>query len=42
MAKYKENEQLIKEKFKLIGVGSLDSKKRITLKDKVTKRTTIK
>jgi len=37
MAKYKENEQLIKEKFKLIGVGSLDSKKRITLKNKVIK-----
>ena len=37
MTKYKENEQLIKEKFKLIGVGSLDSKKRITLKDKVIK-----
>ncbi len=37
MAKYKENEQLIKERFKLIGVGSLDSKKRITLRDKVIK-----
>ena len=29
--------ELIKEKFKSVGVGSLDSKKRITLKDKVIK-----
>jgi len=29
--------ELVKEKFKSVGVGSLDSKKRITLKDKVMK-----
>ena len=37
MTKFKENEQLIKEKFKSIGVGTLDSKKRITLRNKVIK-----
>ena len=31
------SEEFIKEKFKLVGVGSLDSKKRITLKDKIMK-----
>ncbi len=35
MTKYKENEQLIKERFKSVGVGTLDSKKRITLRNKV-------
>ena len=29
--------ELVKEKFKLVGVSSLDSKKRITLKDKLMK-----
>ena len=37
MSTHRENELLVKEKFKLVGVGSLDSKKRITLKDKVMK-----
>ncbi len=35
MGTYKE--EFVKEKFKLVGVSSLDSKKRITLKDKVMK-----
>lgn len=35
MTKYKDNEQLIKERFKLVGVSTLDSKKRITLRNKV-------
>jgi hypothetical protein len=37
MAIQKKNEQFAKEKFRLVGIGSLDSKKRITLKDKVIK-----
>lgn len=37
MVNYREGEELVKEKFKSVGVGSLDSKKRITLKDKVMK-----
>ena len=37
MSPHRENELLVKEKFKLVGVSSLDSKKRITLKDKVMK-----
>ena len=30
-------EEVVKENFKLVGTGSLDSKRRITLKDKVMK-----
>ncbi|HCG76544.1 MAG: hypothetical protein COZ37_04715 [bacterium (Candidatus Ratteibacteria) CG_4_10_14_3_um_filter_41_18] len=37
MSAHRENEQLVKEKFKSVGVGFLDSKKRITLKNKVMK-----
>ncbi len=37
MQKHKEEELLLREKFKLVGIGSLDSKKRITLKEKVIK-----
>ena len=37
MAKHKEDEQLVTEKFKSVGIGALDAKKRITLKDKVIK-----
>ena len=37
MRAHRENEQFIKESFKSVGVSSLDSKKRITLKNKVMK-----
>lgn len=37
MSRNRENEQFVKEKFRSVGVGSLDSKRRITLKDKVMK-----
>ena len=37
MATQKKSEQFIKEQFRLVAIGSLDSKKRITLKDKVIK-----
>ncbi len=37
MKAQRESEQFVKEKFKSVGIGSLDSKKRITLKDKLMK-----
>jgi hypothetical protein len=39
MHAYEEREQVVKEKFRPIGVSSLDSKNRITLGSKVIKET---